>query len=251
MVTKDGRGGSRKQARKGQRRGKGGAKRVKFWLPAVAFSALCSLLASCQHEKIENVLTSLEDRLGGGASPTQQQAEKPLPEARGGEQVACRVIAVTDGDTFTCDMDGNGRYDPPLEKIRMIGVNAPETKRSPKNKTGQDEPYSLEAKAWLRKTLLDQDVVLRFDRERVDRYGRSLAYVYFPGVAESVNERYAATGLVKPMFFRPNFALKEAIVGQMTRAYERRLNLWGDPSERALFEDKYLTPAVDRRRARR
>jgi endonuclease YncB( thermonuclease family) len=79
---------------------------------------------------------------------------------------AYRVQRVVDGDTLLLD---NRAY------VRLVGVDAPEMARS-----GQHpEPFAPEASEFARRFVEQQDriVRLRFDRERVDKYGRFLAYV--------------------------------------------------------------------------
>lgn len=79
------------------------------------------------------------------------------------------VTAVVDGDTIYV---GRGWR---RTKVRLIGVDTPETvhpKKSP-------ECFGLEAKFFTRIQLEDQPVLLRYKPdERMDRYGRTLAYVY-------------------------------------------------------------------------
>ncbi len=71
-----------------------------------------------------------------------------------------RVSTVFDGDTFRL---ANGA------KVRLIGVDAPETRPVP-------QPWAEEATAFTRHFLRDGQVRLTFDRERLDRFDRFLAY---------------------------------------------------------------------------
>ncbi|MGE0370347.1 MAG: thermonuclease family protein [Gammaproteobacteria bacterium] len=60
-------------------------------------------------------------------------------------------------------------------KVRLIGINTPELPRD--GSPGQ--PYSQEARDALTALLeTDDELGLRFDEERVDRYGRLLAHLY-------------------------------------------------------------------------
>lgn len=87
------------------------------------------------------------------------------PADRTDERV--RVAHVHDGDTL---MLRDGR------KVRLIGVNAPELPRA--DDPGQ--PYAEEARDALRGWLAppNDELSLRYDRERFDRYGRLLAHLY-------------------------------------------------------------------------
>ena len=72
---------------------------------------------------------------------------------------------VVDGDTIV--VKGIG-------KIRLIGVDTPETKHPRK----PIEYFGKEASAFTRKMVEGKKVRLEYDWQRKDRYGRVLAYVY-------------------------------------------------------------------------
>ncbi len=74
-------------------------------------------------------------------------------------------IRVIDGDTIV--LDGN-------EKVRLIGVDTPETKdpRKPVQYFGQ------EAYEFTKSLVEGKKVRLEYDQTRIDKYGRTLAYVY-------------------------------------------------------------------------
>lgn len=79
-----------------------------------------------------------------------------------------KVTKVVDGDTVTVAIGKKS------EKVRMIGVNTPETHHPTKGK----EPYGKEAAAFTTKMLTSKKVWLQKDIEERDRYGRLLAYVW-------------------------------------------------------------------------
>jgi len=74
------------------------------------------------------------------------------------------VIRVVDGDTIV--LDGN-------ERVRLIGVDTPETV-DPRRPVAY---YGKEASAFTSSHVLGRRVRLERGWERVDRYGRTLAYV--------------------------------------------------------------------------
>ncbi len=76
-----------------------------------------------------------------------------------------RVTRVVDGDTLV--LAGGHR-------IRLIGVDTPETKHPNK----PVEPLGPEASQFTQRHVEGRNVTLKFDRERIDRYHRILAYVY-------------------------------------------------------------------------
>src|SRR5690554_3838723 len=80
------------------------------------------------------------------------------------------VTKVVDGDTFWAD-DGSKKG----IKIRLIGVDAPESRNVFKKKKGY---YGEEAKTYVSNMLEGQSVRLEYDVDSLDQYGRTLAYVY-------------------------------------------------------------------------
>ena len=81
-----------------------------------------------------------------------------------------KVTAVADGDTITVDMNGTS------ERIRMIGVDTPET-HDPGTPV---QCYGPEASAFTKQTLFEKAVRLEADptNDNRDRYNRLLRYVY-------------------------------------------------------------------------
>lgn len=95
------------------------------------------------------------------------------------------VTKVTDGDTIQVDMDGT------IEKVRLIGINTPETvdPRNPVQCFGKESSDRM-------KDLVEGKIVrLEFDESQDvrDTYGRLLAYVYLEG-GEMVNRKMIAEG---------------------------------------------------------
>ena len=78
-----------------------------------------------------------------------------------------QVKLINDGDTITLQ---NGML------VRFIGINAPEINYRNKKKSA---PYALKAKALIERYVKVGDKVhLVFDKDKRDKYGRILAYVY-------------------------------------------------------------------------
>ncbi len=80
-------------------------------------------------------------------------------------QNVTKVIRVIDGDTLHLT---NG------EKVRLIGVDTPETRHLQK----PVERFGKEAYLFTKKMVEGKEVRLEFDWQRRDKYGRLLAYVY-------------------------------------------------------------------------
>ena len=75
---------------------------------------------------------------------------------------------VVDGDTIIVNIDGK------KERIRLIGVDTPETKHPSK----PVQYYGKEATAFTKSMVEGKKVMIGYDSQLRDRYDRLLAYVY-------------------------------------------------------------------------
>jgi micrococcal nuclease len=106
------------------------------------------------------------------------------------------VQRVIDGDTVAIAGVGT---------VRLIGVDAPETV-DPRKPV---EYFAKEAGAFLRLLIQNKVVRLAYDQQRVDKYGRTLAYLYLPdGMfvnAEIVKQGYGHAYTAFPFRFMEDF----------------------------------------------
>ncbi len=98
----------------------------------------------------------------------------PKAEARAADpRTVSGVVRVIDGDTLVVLRGGV------TERVRLLRIDAPE----------RNEPGYRESKEALRSLLKGREVVIEFERPRLekrDRYGRLLAYVLADGVNVNV-----------------------------------------------------------------
>ena len=108
------------------------------------------------------------------------------------------VLRIVDGDTIIVLRKEK------QERIRLIGVNAPELHVSDERPPA---PGAVEAAHWL-ETLLrtDPQVELEYDEEREDKFDRTLAYAWVEreGKRLMVNEELIRAGHGIPKFYPPN-----------------------------------------------
>ena len=103
------------------------------------------------------------------------------------------VVWVSDGDTIICKMDGSE------VTVRLIGIDAPESvHHNPAFNTDEGKASS----EYLKNLLTGKTVGLEFDQEKVDRYGRTLAYVWYRG--ELINKKILEEGHARLMIIEPN-----------------------------------------------
>ena len=109
------------------------------------------------------------------------------------ENYITTVIRVVDGDTIVVNYNGVE------EKVRMIGVDTPESVH-PDSSKNTDAGFA--ASEFTKVYLTDEEVELEFDVQQRDSYGRLLAYVYLDG--EMFNEKLLRTGYANIATYPPN-----------------------------------------------
>ncbi|WP_411747965.1 thermonuclease family protein, partial [Psychrobacillus psychrotolerans] len=109
-------------------------------------------------------------------------------------QIAVEVVEVIDGDTIKVKYNGD------IEKVRYLLIDTPETNHHTLGK----QPFGEEAKKRNKEILKSGNATIEFDvGNRLDDYGRMLAYVYVDG--ESVQETLLEEGLARIAYiFPPN-----------------------------------------------
>lgn len=128
------------------------------------------------------------------------------------------IKKIVDGDTFWVD-DGTEKG----LKIRLIGVDAPESRKTFKKEVGF---YGKEAKAYLTSLLKGKKVKLEYDVNRTDQYGRTLAYVYLTD-GNFVNADLVKNGYATVMTVPPNVKFAEEFLKLQQEARENERGLWG------------------------
>lgn len=139
------------------------------------------------------------------------------------------IIEVIDGDTYKVRFRGKE------EKLRLIGIDTPETQANRKaHKNAEEQNQSLEsiremgdhARAYVR-TLIPPGTRLRleFDMQIRDRYDRLLAYAYLEN-GEMLNEKIIAEGYASPMTYPPNIRHQQNFLSLYQKARLQKKGLW-------------------------
>ena len=140
-------------------------------------------------------------------------------------------LRVIDGDTFDADLDRNGLFSNPEERIRLLYVDTPELSKSHK---GKDPKYGLPAKAFLKSALSKGKAVLWVDPEnRRGDFGRLLGVLQVRGYNVNLalikrghsyfDTRYSWTEGYK------TYAMAEA------SAFEKHLGIWSNRKSRKRY----------------
>ncbi|KRF32037.1 thermonuclease family protein [Paenibacillus sp. Soil787] len=127
-----------------------------------------------------------------------------------------KVERIVDGDTLEVTMKGK------KEKVRLIGVDTPETKKP-------NTPvmfYGKEASAYTKKRLEKETVELEFDVDKKDQYDRLLAYVWIG--EELFNRTLVQEGYARIATYPPNVKYVDAFKIDQETARNKKKGLWKD-----------------------
>jgi endonuclease YncB( thermonuclease family) len=158
----------------------------------------------------------------------------PHPGLENTRLTPCVPVIIYDGDTIGCDINGNGRIDGQEEHIRLLGIDTSEMHYSPKNHTGVDEPYALEATRFLEYLILHKTVYLGYDQVHFDKYSRTLAFIYLdPQGKQMLNRILLRMGFARTLFIGDNRLYETDFHRLEDEAKARRLKMWSlKPSDR-------------------
>lgn len=132
------------------------------------------------------------------------------------------VSRVVDGDTFWVD-DGSEKG----IKVRLTGVDAPETRNS-RNKV--KAAFGDESTRYLTGLIAGKRVRLEYDIDTLDQYGRTLAYVYLED-GTFVNANMLKEGYAMVLTVPPNVKYTEEFVKLARKARERNRGLWNQENK--------------------
>lgn len=121
---------------------------------------------------------------------------------------------VDDGDTILLS---DGR------RVRYIGINAPEVAHPEKGR--EAEPFGEAASKQNRHMVKGQRVRLEFDREKKDRYGRHLAYVYLED-GTFVNLKMVENGYAYALYKKPNLRHHRTFLKAQRLAMKTGVGMW-------------------------
>jgi micrococcal nuclease len=143
---------------------------------------------------------------------------RPATTAAPTAPLAATVVRVIDGDTVDL------RFGSTTERVRLIGVDTPETVKpnTPVQCFGPEA--SAHTKALLPKGTA---VTVERDLEPRDTYGRLLLYVRRSADGLFVNLDLARGGFARPLTIAPNTAHADEIGAAVEAARSGKVGLWG------------------------
>lgn len=125
-----------------------------------------------------------------------------------------QAVKIYDGDTIGAVLDGR------FEKIRLIGIDAPEM---------DQRPWGKKARKCLITLISDaaSKISLEYDIERRDKYGRILAYIWTED-RKMLNEEMMKNGCAVLFTFPPNVRYAERLRAAQKKAREQKAGIWGE-----------------------
>lgn len=132
------------------------------------------------------------------------------------------MVHVIDGDTVDIDFaDGSVSR---IERVRLIGIDTPETKKP----NTPVQCFGPEATAHTESLLPEGTpvVVLRDDEAR-DPYNRLLGYIVRFDDGLFVNREIIANGFARPLSIEPNITFTVEFARLAATARRQRIGLWG------------------------
>ena len=127
------------------------------------------------------------------------------------------VLRVVDGDTIQINYNGT------KEKVRMIGIDTPESVHPDENKNSDNGKIASD---YTKELLTGKFVALEFDIQERDKYGRFLAYVYLDG--EMINKKLLHDGYAQIATYPPNVKYVNEFTEIQKEAKEAKRGLWAE-----------------------
>ena len=164
------------------------------------------------------------------------QGQLHAPEVR-----EVKVEEVIDGDTIQVkDLQKDEIF-----RVRYLGIDTPEL-----DGPDYESCFSDQAKEKNEALVLDQKLMLEFDKDRYDRFGRTLAYVYTLdewGEKEVfVNLELLQEGYARFYLDKQNTLYQDELVQTALTAHEDFSGLWGSCGELRFDEKCVIKGNIDR-----
>jgi len=128
-----------------------------------------------------------------------------------------QVTKVVDGDTIYVKIDNS------KVKVRMIGINTPESVHSDESKNTVEGRYASD----YLKNFITETVYLEYDEEHYDKYDRTLAYVYLDDGETMIERVMLGEGLATTMTVEPNIRYADEFQYIMENAKDGDKGFWG------------------------
>ena len=148
---------------------------------------------------------------------------KSSSEAQKAEYRSVYVERVPDGDTVEANIQGT------VERIRLIGIDAPELDQRPWGKRSKKFLQDLvAASGW--------QLGIEYDVEKRDKHDRILAYLWARD-GKMINEEIVKNGYAVLFTFPPNVKYADRLIAAQIIARENKIGIWGKEGLKQLPSD--------------
>ena len=157
------------------------------------------------------------------------------------ESTEVEVEEVIDGDTIRVrDIETDEVF-----RVRYLGIDTPEL-----DGPNYESCFGVQAKEKNEELVLDQKLILEFDIDRYDRFGRTLAYVYTSDVLGEkdifVNLELLEEGYARFYLDKQNTLRQTELAQAAFAACEDFSGLWGSCGEAQFNEECVIKGNIDR-----
>lgn len=121
------------------------------------------------------------------------------------KKTSAKVIYIDDGDTIFLDSG---------QEVRYIGIDTPEI----------GEKFYLAATNKNKELIYGKEVILEYDKQKIDPYGRHLAYVFADG--KFINLELVKAGFAKADFIYPDVKYAKELEKAEKETKKKKVGLW-------------------------
>ena len=150
-------------------------------------------------------------------TPVYRQGEYIYPDLSGKDSAV--ITKITDGDTYHVELNGEDIT------VRLIGVDTPESVAPESYRKENTEEGSKVSELVKEKIKIGDTVYLEYDTSESDRYGRTLAYVYFAD-GTMVQDWLLSNGYATVYTLEPDTKYAEHFEELELQAKEQDIGIW-------------------------
>lgn len=175
-------------------------------------------------EQAEEIIHSVGEVLGE-ANPI--GFDESAMNAINNADTSGKIVRVVDGDTYCIDLENVRGDEEKGTKVRLIGVDTPESVAPDTYRKDNTEEGKTVSDIVRDKLKAGDTVLIEYDVQKEDKYGRTLAYVYMSN-GTMVEEWLLSEGLANTATYPPNVKYSDHFQELAHNAWENEVGLWKD-----------------------
>lgn len=174
---------------------KQGTNKLKFLSLCIAIMMLIASFTSCKGKSDVSDSSNANNVSNVSEQETVSQTEENKEQLE-----AVTLVRVVDGDTVVVRRDSGETI-----KVRLIGIDTPE---SVNPDTSKNTESGKTASDYVKRELpVNQTYYLEYDEEKEDKYGRTLAYLWYTNdIIEPENDEYVSVFMLNAVLLKKGYA---------------------------------------------